>query len=206
MCISNFTPVIDPGMLPIPRATTTLPRTVPFFKCRRLAGILVKKLKSASEPTATIAGTRRPKISTGSRRTPPPTPLSPMRIPTTKPTAILAASNSMIYSLPPRPRLLSRGSVYSDEALAFQMQNDFLRGFLGRKFPGVDRHFGIGGSFIGIGDPSELLEDAGAGLGVQALAVTLLADFDRSRDVHQDEASVGLDHLANVFAGSVVGR
>ena len=50
MCISNFTPQIEPGTLPSARASTTLRRTVPFFRCNRPAGIFVKKLNSASEP------------------------------------------------------------------------------------------------------------------------------------------------------------
>src|SRR5215472_7216702 len=190
---------MEPGTLPHPRASTTLRRTVPFFRCKRLAGILVKKLNIASEPTATIGGYPRPKISTGSSNTPPPTPLIPIRIPTTKPTKILVASSGIV--LVP---LLRRGSVYSDEAFTLEVQNNFLSRFLGRQFPSVDCNLGIRRSFIGIRDPGEFLQNAGASLGIQALAVTLLADFYRSCDVHKDESSIGLDQLPHVFAGSVI--
>ena len=100
-------------MLPMARAITTLRRTVPFLRCNRLAGIFVKKLNSASEPTAMIAGTFNPKIRMGSSRTPPPTPLMPMRTPTTKPTRILAASSGIVdpflpYPLPFTPMKPSR--------------------------------------------------------------------------------------------------
>src|ERR1039458_2197160 len=95
MCISSFTPPTEPGILPTASANTTLRRTVPFFRCNRPAGIFVKKLNSASEPTATRAGTFRPKIRIGSSRTPPPTPLMPISTPTKKPTRILAASSGI---------------------------------------------------------------------------------------------------------------
>src|SRR5271169_3564737 len=62
MYISSLTPPMEPGMLPTASAMTTLRRTVPFVRCKRPAGIFVKKLNSASEPTATIGGTLRPKI------------------------------------------------------------------------------------------------------------------------------------------------
>src|SRR5579863_5609672 len=180
---------MEPGMLPTASARTTLRRTVPFLRCNRPAGILVKKLNSASEPTATIAGTLRPKISTGSRRTPPPTPVRPMRTPTTKPTRIFAASkgiagslNQFLASLNPHPSTSLRASflaqrtrekwgtlyyfyyfpllcsaIYSDEAFALQVQYNFLGGFLGGQFAGVEGHVRICGDFIRIGDSSEFL-------------------------------------------------
>src|SRR5215472_6981661 len=199
MYISSFTPTIEPGMLPQANAKTTFRRTVSFFKCIRLAGILVKKLNSASEPTATIAGTRKPKISTGSNNTPPPTPLIPIKTPTTKPTRILSASSDMFS-----PVLLRCGSVYSDEALALQVQNNFLGGFFGRQLASVNCHFRIWRNFVGIGDPGEFLEDASSCFGIQALAVALLADLDRGCDVNQDEATVRFDHLTHVFPRGIV--
>src|SRR6185295_2594962 len=42
------------------------------------------------------------------------------------------------------------------------------------------------------------------GLGVQALAVTLLTNLHGGGNMHQDEAPIGLDHLTYVFAGRVV--
>ena len=91
MCMSSFTPTIEPGTLPSGQRQHDLARApCPFFRCTMLAGILVKKLKSASEPTAMIAGTLKPKIRMGSSRTPPPTPVRPIRMPTTKPIRILS--------------------------------------------------------------------------------------------------------------------
>src|SRR4030081_3235219 len=131
-------------MLPTASAITTLRRTVPFFKCRSPAGILLKKLKSASDPTAMIAGTFRPKISTGSSRTPPPTPVRPIRTPTTKPTRILIAIKFIATKL----ALLS-GSGDADEAFAFQVQNDLLGCFLRRPLAGVNGHLSVGRNFVG---------------------------------------------------------
>src|SRR5258707_10438414 len=134
MWINTATPAAEPGTLPSARATTTLRRTVPFFRCSRPAGILVKKLKTASEPTATMAGTLNPKIRTGRSRTPPPIPVRPMRTPTTNPTRILTAIKGMtrldLFLL--HLGTPSRGlPIYADEALALEVQNDRLRGFLG---------------------------------------------------------------------------
>src|SRR5215469_5789410 len=187
-------------MLPQASAKTTFRRTVSFFKCIKLAGIFVKKLNSASEPTATIAGTRNPKISTGSSNTPPPTPLIPIKTPTTKPTRILSASSDMFS-----PVLLRCSSVYSDEAFAFQVQNNFLGRLLGRQLASVNCHFRIRRNLVRIRDPREFLQDASAGLGIQAFAVTLLANLHRSRDVNQNEASVRFDQLAHVFTRRIVG-
>src|SRR6201993_3142064 len=191
MYMSRFTPPIEPGMLPTARAITTFRRTVPFFRCIRLAGILVKKLNSASEPTAIIGGTLRPKISTGSSNTPPPTPLNPIRMPTTKPTTILA-SRSMSG---PLFRLCCR-SVYSDEAFPLKVQDNFLCGFLGRQLASVNRYLSIRRSFIGIGNARELLENSRARFRIEPLAVALLADFHRGRDVHENKAAERLNHLA----------
>ena len=46
------------------------------------------------------------------------------------------------------------------------MQNDFLGGFFGRQFAGVDRDFGIRRNFVGIGDPGEFLQNAGSSFGI----------------------------------------
>src|ERR1700693_958225 len=168
-------------MLPHASAITTFPRTVSFFKCNRPAGIFVKKLNSASEPTAMIGGTFNPKIRTGSSRTPPPTPVMPMSTPTTNPTRILAASKGIN-----RSALVSR-PVHPDEAFSLQVQDDFLGGFFGRQVGGVDRDFGVRRSFVRIGDPREFLQNARACLGIKPLSVALFADLNRRGNVHQDE-------------------
>ena len=64
---------------------------------------------------------------------------------------------------------------------------------------------GILRRLVGIGDAGELLDDAGAGLGVEALAVAALADLERGRDVDLEEAAGGLDHVAHLGAGRGVG-
>src|SRR5580658_1234204 len=70
-------------------------RTVPLRKCMKLAGILVKKLHNASLPTAMMGGTCRPKISMGSSKTPPPTPVIPISVPTVKQISTFSSKNSM---------------------------------------------------------------------------------------------------------------
>jgi hypothetical protein len=83
-------------MLPAASASTTLRRTVPLLKWTALDGILVRKLNSASDPTAMIGGTRSPKISRGSSRTPPPRPVNPIRVPTIRPIRILSVISSIV--------------------------------------------------------------------------------------------------------------
>src|SRR6266849_1973226 len=184
-CWRKETPSSEPGMLPTAIASTTLRRTVRFHRCRAPAGILVRKLKSASDPTAMMAGTCRPKMSVGSSSTPPPSPVNPISVPTAKPIRIFASKSSMPYLVVPDPqfcvkqkrperRELRTGNwglslsvvVNSNEALAFQMQNDGLRGLIGTQLPGVNHNLGVRGRFIRIGNTRELLYDAGACLGV----------------------------------------
>src|SRR5579872_5877174 len=85
------------------------------------------------------------------------------------------------------------------------MQDDLLRRFFRRQFTSIDSDLGIRGDFVGIGNPREFLENAGARFGVKTLTVALLANVHRRRNVHKDEPSVGLDHLAHVLAGRVIG-
>ena len=51
------------------------------------------------------------------------------------------------------------------------------------------RTSGMFGCLVRVRDARELLDDPGACLGVQALAVAALADLDRGRKVHEDEAA-----------------
>ena len=60
-CARKVTPRIEPGMLPTASATTTLRRTVPLRRCIHPEPIFVTKLKTASDPTARIGGTLRPR-------------------------------------------------------------------------------------------------------------------------------------------------
>src|SRR5690349_22740459 len=141
-------------MLPIAMATTTLRRTVPFRRCIQLEPIFVQKLNSASDPTAVIAGTCNPKIRSGSKSTPPPNPVRPMSVPTRKPIRILPAisgiSEVLFAPLEARASSLRRVSVHANEALLFEVKDDFLRCLLGRHVGCVDHHFRLGWSFIGI--------------------------------------------------------
>src|SRR5207253_1086855 len=145
-----------------------LRRTVPLLKCTRLEGILVKKLNSASDPTAMIGGTRKTKISRGSKRTPPPSPVMPIRVPTTKPIKTLSAMSIATCSY-------LRGScirVDPDKALSLQVKNDLLGGFLGTHVGGVNHDLGVLRCLVRIGNPGELFQDSGARFGVQPFAVT----------------------------------
>src|ERR1700688_3508227 len=70
-------------------------------------------------------------------------------------------------------------------ALALEVEQDLLRRLLRRQGAGVDRHLGVGGLLVGVGDAGELLDQARPRLGVEALAVALLADLERGGDVDQ---------------------
>src|ERR1022692_4302221 len=173
-----------------------------------LAPILVTKLKSASEPTARMGCTPKPKIRIGSSRTPPPSPVIPMRVPTPKPTRLLISrSMNVPASLSSFFRSgLNRLRRRSDEAFPFQVQENFLRGLFGGQVTGIDGDFGVGRNFIRIRDAREFLENSRARLGVQAFAITLFADFHGGGDVHQNEPSVGLNQLPDMFARGVIRR
>src|ERR1700693_48759 len=132
---------MEPGRLPTAKARTTLRLTVPLRRRTTLEPILVKKLKNASDPTARIGGTLRAKINSGSKSTPPPKPVMPIRVPTTKPIRILRASSMTEWVAGDNRELsrsLGRSSVDSDEAFLLQVQDNFLRGFLRRQIARVD--------------------------------------------------------------------
>ena len=67
-----------------------------------------------------------------------------------------------------------------------------MRRFFGGELFRLDHQFGVGRLFVGVGDAGELLDDPGAGLGVEALAVPGLALLERRRDVGEDEAAAFL--------------
>src|SRR3984885_14042557 len=176
-----------------------------------LAPILVRKLNSASEPTARIGGTPKPKIRIGSSKTPPPTPVIPMRVPTPKPTRLLISRSMTItacasWSLVGVGQSLSRFRGRPDEAFPLQVQNDLLRCLFGGKLACVNGDFGVGRNFVRIRDASEFLENSGARFGIQPFALPSPANIDRRGDVHQKDPAVGLNHLAHVLASRVVRR
>src|ERR1700731_2433496 len=102
-----------------------------------LAPILVTKLNSASEPTARIGGTPKPKIRIGSSKTPPPNPVIPIRAPTPKPTRLLISKSMTLPAsanhsfVGPQPESLDRLRCCSDKTFSLQMQDNFLSGFFG---------------------------------------------------------------------------
>ena len=108
-CIKTFTPQIEPGTLPSPAPERLCASPFLLEVHQAGTGILVKKLNSASDPTAIMRGTLEPNIRTGSRRTPPPTPVIPMRVPTTNPIKTLSTKFHWSYAatlLQARLRLL----------------------------------------------------------------------------------------------------
>src|SRR5215475_6953224 len=129
-----------------------------------------------------MAGTRNTKISKGRRSTPPPRPVSPISVPTPKPIRILIAI-SISKERRARARLTRSRSgrllAGSDKSLAFEMQNNFLRCLFRAEFRGIDRHFGVRGRFIGIGNAGELFHNTRSRFRIKPLAVALLAGFDR---------------------------
>src|ERR1700683_5462636 len=113
-----------------------------------LAPILVRKLKSASDPTACMGGTPSPKMRIGSSRTPPPTPVIPIRVPTAKPPRLLMR-RSMAY------RGLDRLRRRTDEAFPLEVQDNFLRRLFGGQVTGVNGDFGVDRGFVRIRDTRE---------------------------------------------------
>src|SRR5713226_6990516 len=80
------------------------------------------------------------------------------------------------------------------------MQKDLLNGLFGSQLAGVDDYIRVGRNLVGIRNPGELLDEAGAGLGIQTLAVAALADFKGRGEMHQDESAVRLNDGAHLLA------
>src|SRR5580704_5148919 len=149
---------------------TTLGLMVPFFTWTQAEPILVTKLNRASDPTARRGGTRSTKIRMGNSRTPPPMPVIPIRVPTTKPIRIFSINITSVASggeneLHP----LGAVAVHSNEPLAFHVQNDLLCCLLRTEIGRVDHHIGVLRFFVGIGDAGELFENPSARLSVRPL-------------------------------------
>src|SRR5580658_10328682 len=123
-----------------------------------LAPILVTKLNRASEPTASMGGTPKPKMRMGSSRTPPPTPVIPMRAPTPKPTRLLI-SRSMTVTTSASPHFPAtcdyrcglRGlRSGSDNGFPFEVQDDLLCCLFGGQVFGIHGDFCIRRNFVRI--------------------------------------------------------
>src|SRR5210317_1150441 len=76
-----------------------------------------------------------------------------------------------------------------------------MRGEIGRDTDGVDIHLGALRRLVRIRDTGELLDLTGTCQGIEALTIALLADLQRRGDVNLDEATHGLDQVANVAPG-----
>src|ERR1700737_1366196 len=84
------------------------------------------------------------------------------------------------------------------------MQDDLLRGFFGEQLGSIHDNFGVRRRLVRIGDPGKLLDDSRPCFGIQALAVALLTNLQGGGQVHENEASPGLDHLPDLPADGVV--
>src|SRR5664279_6284286 len=96
--------------------------------------------------------------------------------------------------------------VGTDVVFPFQPENDLLCRLLRAELPSVDDELSVRGGLIRVADAGELLEHTGPRLGIEALAVSLLADLQRRRDVNEDEAAIGLDERSDVLTGGLVRR
>ena len=96
--------------------------------------------------------------------------------------------------MPGTVRPLSRSRVRSraHEALFFEPRQNLVDGFFDGFFARVDFDFGVGGSFVGVGDAGEVLDLAGTRLGVEALGVALFDHGQGSFHVDLDEGRVAL--------------
>ena len=84
---------------------------------------------------------------------------------------------------------------------------DVVEGVVDGAAGGVDADVGVLGLLVGGGDAGELGDLAGAGLGVEALAVAALALLERRGHVDEEEGAAGvLDHLPHLLAGLVERR
>src|SRR5580765_3933827 len=84
------------------------------------------------------------------------------------------------------------------------MEDDGLRGFLRTQLSGVNHNLGIRGRFVRIRNTCEFFYDPSARLGIQALAVALFTNVNRSRHVNENEPAERLDHLTDSFTGGLI--
>src|SRR5690242_18685069 len=84
-------------------------------------------------------------------------------------------------------------SPLSNVSQRLDLEQDLLRGLVGRIFPRVDSQVRIDGGLVWVVDPCEIREQPGTSLGVEALAVAFLAHVNRRRHMHLDEAAGSLD-------------
>src|SRR5271157_626882 len=114
-----------------------------------------------------------------------------------RPVALRLVSGSAFWSHRPV-------TVYSDEALFFQVQENFLGCFIRSEIGGVNHHFCVRGRLVGIRNSCKLLDQPGAGFGIKSLAVARLADIERGGKVNQNESSERLDHRPNFFSYGII--
>src|SRR5919198_5608639 len=99
----------------------------------------------------------------------------------------------------------SARAVGPDVAFLLQMQQDLLRRLLRRHIGRINREIRVGRLLVRVGNPSELFYDSRARLGVEALAVPLLAYLERRGDVHEEVAPAFFDQRP-VFLPDIVVR
>src|SRR5262245_59291503 len=81
-----------------------------------------------------------------------------------------------------------------------------MRSKIRRERARVDDHLRIRRLLVRIADPGELLDQPCTRLGIESLAVALLADFERRGDENFDERAGLFDHLAHAPTRRGVGR
>ena len=87
----------------------------------------------------------------------------------------------------------------------FELEQYLLHGLVWLDVGGVDCEFGVFRFFVGVGDAGEFFYFACTGFLVEALAITLFADFERCADVDFYEAAVGFYEVADFSSGCRVG-
>src|SRR5262245_49452745 len=86
------------------------------------------------------------------------------------------------------------------------MQNNRLSSFLWGELCCVQHQFSFQWWLIRIGNAGKVLNQAFSCLGIESLAVTLLANLQRRIHIYQHEAAKWLSHLANLPPHTFVRR
>src|SRR5882724_1909735 len=87
-----------------------------------------------------------------------------------------------------------------DEPFAFQMKNNLLSRLVGSQPSGIDGDVRISRFFVRVGDASKLLDNTGAGFGVETFAIAVFANFYRSGEMHHDKPTQRRDHGPHFFS------
>ena len=95
--------------------------------------------------------------------------------------------------------------VVAEDTLGAHVVHNHGLASLDRKLTSVDVHFGVLWRLIRVRDTSEVLDDASAGLSIESLDITSLANFETGADVTLKElkTSILMDLSGQVSASSV---